>query len=656
MNIPFLSLFQKARDRFRPSAPVSPVVVRAVPVEKPSSEKLSKTVLPNSTRTMTSRDLIDVTANSAAARSSVGSTTRNTAGTSRGLPPAVALALEPKVERTISVQLSDILSEIPSGYAKPAESLEPSRRILLKASEIEKGMATGKPTVSLAAVYEQIPEIFLRSVPSTELMHLPLPYDKVLEQFSSARVRGDQERDHTVPQVETPILQVTLEDTKRFGTTMEPLQTSSLPPIKVEMASASSLAAAEPENAVREVVPPPRARSTIPLSVAMPSTPEPSPVKSAPPTRIPFKLPPNGTGESASERVPASSGPPVPTRPPARNPFKISPPSDALRPRKTLVPGTERTQSAEDPATACKQSPADDIKIAIPLLPILQTIPPFQLNGDVSIVPPDARIEFPFALIQPQLVTGRLAIAPRVFQAAMPVNFRELLIVDPSETPILLPLQEVLKNIPDAALQVRPDQEQIETGEIIETPFSIKAREDAERFKTEAKPMPKATEPLPAEVEATVPNDKIDNEKIDIKKVESPAEAAPVEKKLDAKEVVARARALEGVTGCSVTFADGLILAGNFPDEFAVEGLCAVAPSLLQRIEKHMVDSKLGGLTAMTLHGDKAALSFFLSGNICLTALHAVAELAVETQSQLSEMVKELSQTYAQPEPTNVDH
>ena len=40
------------------------------------------------------------------------------------------------------------------------------RRILLKASEVEKGMASGKPAVSLATIYQQVPEIFLRTIAS----------------------------------------------------------------------------------------------------------------------------------------------------------------------------------------------------------------------------------------------------------------------------------------------------------------------------------------------------------------------------------------------------------------------------------------------------------------------------------------------------------
>src|SRR5205823_363370 len=128
------------------------------------------------------------------------------------LPPAVALALEPMVERVIALELADIAAQIPPDYIKPIESIDGSRRILLKACEVERGMASKKPAVSLATVYQQVPEIFLRSIAPTDVAQVQLPFEKVLEQFTSLHVRGDQERHQAVPQVDTPFLKVTLED------------------------------------------------------------------------------------------------------------------------------------------------------------------------------------------------------------------------------------------------------------------------------------------------------------------------------------------------------------------------------------------------------------------------------------------------------------
>src|ERR1700682_3622046 len=174
MTIPFLNLFKKAKIRFSPrtvaAAPVS-TASRRVVVEKRPEERLSKTVMPNATKTLVAPDPF---------RTASGAQTGG-----RDLPPAIALALEPKVERAISLQLSDILEHVPGGYVKSAASFDANRNILLSALEIEKGMANGQPTISLASVYKQAPEIFLRSIPADDATQVPLPYDKVLQQFQS---------------------------------------------------------------------------------------------------------------------------------------------------------------------------------------------------------------------------------------------------------------------------------------------------------------------------------------------------------------------------------------------------------------------------------------------------------------------------------------
>jgi predicted regulator of Ras-like GTPase activity (Roadblock/LC7/MglB family) len=586
MSIPFLDLFKRASARLFPvwTSCSSPRAV-ALPVAKPSGERLSKTVLPNMTRKVAASRPLRV------APGTVGFDTTSTSPRSRELPAAVALALEPKAERAISLRLSDILDQLPSHYLKPRERFDSNRTILLKASDVEKGMASGRPTVSLAGIYEQAPEIFVNSLSPTDSTVVPLPFDKVLAQFMSLQVRSDQVRDHLGPQVETPFLQVTREDTERFRTS-----TSAAPP------------------------------------------------------KIPFHLSPNGTGAPASEGVPALSGPPVPTavlEAPARIPFKVTAPCNDLRPKFIRVPGMEpepRTGSPTKPSPA-KESEA---KIALALTAVLEEVPAFQLTGSPSMVPEDVRVEFPLSLIEPQLATGRVVVSPKVLQNAIPEIYRALLRVDPVETPVSLPLWEILKNLPATVLRMRDDQEEIVLKERIETPFSIKADEDAKRFQAGAEPVPKVSGQSPEQAQL---EEKIDRQGEDLSAVTSANE-----EKLDAKSVVARANALPGVAACAITFADGLSLAGNLPPELAAEGLCAVAPSVLQKIDKHMVGVRLGPLRAVTLHAGKSPVTFLMHGNICLAALHAGDELPSDSRNQLATMVEELSRTYSQPEPAHVDH
>jgi predicted regulator of Ras-like GTPase activity (Roadblock/LC7/MglB family) len=654
MTIPFLSFFQKVKDQVLAKMERSVVAPKLVaPLEKPSSERFSKTVMPNATRTLPPQDPFEMAARSSAmgsqmpsasAVASASSTPRTiafgattpAAASLRDLPPAVALALEPRVERVIALELADIAAQIPADYIKPIESIDGTRRILLKASEVERGMASGKPAVSLATIYQQVPEIFLRSIVPTDQVQVQLPFKKVLEQFVSLQVRSDQERHQAVPQVETPFLKVTLEDNSRFGTTIEAVETSDLPPVRVESATAEAFAAAEPEAAGNGCVQHPGSENT-----------------SAMPTRIPFKLSPNGTGGPAPESVPASSGPSVPTSFPSgpastRIPFKMTAPSDDLRPEhEPWLTAESLAASAETPVAPATESKAE-VKITLALKPILQGLSPFQLGGDPGSVPAEAQIELPFSLIEPQLATGRIIVTPEVFAAGLPEEYRSLFKAGEAAD-VMLPLDEVLKNLPTASLRMREDQEEQEAGANFATPFSAKAEEDAKRFNIAGTAIAKPIVTLVAAEEeaqaAAVPVRK----PFDLPPRNPLQVALETDEKLDAKGVVAHVNKLAGVKACALMFGDGLSLAGSLPAEYETDGLCAMAPSLMQRIEKHMVETKLGALRGMTLSCVKGAVTFFMHENLCLAALHASGDLASEVREKLARVVHELSRKYSHP-------
>ena len=693
MTIPFLSYFKRGKSngaaKQKAAAPVLP------PLEKPISERFSKTVMPNATRTLAPQDPFEMAARAttlqipgaatavapAAARTVSFSPNSSAMAAQRDLPPAVLLALEPQVERVISIELGDVLGEMPEGFVKPAESIDTTRRVLLKASEVEKAMASGKPTVALATVYQQMPEIFIRKIDPADTSELKLPFNKVLDAFANMHVRADQERAHAVPQVETPFLKVTLEDNETFGTRTEPLETFELPPVKMQPPTAEAFAAAEPEVA---------AEARLKMS------PPPSTNGSNQPKRIPFKLSPNGTDAPAPESVPASSGPSVPsplpsplapaphapetrdpevapslgsaapaTKPPVRIPFKmvVPPPSIEEEPKPKPEPWlTKESLEAKDasseqkvePPVASEPARAAEVKISLPLLPILKSLPPMQLTGDPSCVPPDVRLELPFALIEPQLASGRISITAKVFEVSMPVSFRGLFQAGPGAVDVVLPLQEVLKNLPGSSLRMRDDQEEQDAGQNFATPFSAKAEEDAKRFNVPATPVakPVAQEPV-TDPEPTVVAEVAESTTATEEAGRSPRTPLQValntDEKLDAKGVVALVNKIPGVKSCAILFGDGLSLAGSLPEELATDGICAMAPALMQRIENHLVDTKLGLLRGMTLSCVKGAITFYMHENLCLAALHAELDLPSETREKLSRIVHELSRKYSHP-------
>ncbi len=949
MTIPFLDLFKKFSAKRAGAAEEAPAeVARPYPVApaKPSTERLSKTVMPNTTRTSTaSTDFFKAAGDSSPNIRAAGS---------RALPPTVALALQPKVERAITLPLSDVVQSMPVGFLKPAEQFDVNQAILLKASEIEQGMADGKPAVSLFSIYEQVPDIFVRNVRPDDATQVSVPHAKVLEQLRKMQVRDDQETEVAVPQVDTPILKVTIEDTERFGTKLPVITTSAHPPVKVEPATAKAISSAEPEPAAKEKLVPPPASHAAAVSMASPKiTPRPAAPDPVAPTRIPFKLPPKGTDESASERVPASSSSSVPpsaapaVQPPAtRIPFKMTPPSDDLKPKLQIVPG----MAAADIKKPEEAAPSG-AKISLGLRAVAQNMPSFQLHKPADSVAADARFELPLSLVQSQLASGRVAVPVKTFRDALPEEYQSMVVIDAGEAPVLLPLQEVLKNLSVDALKMRDDQVVESVAEGFETPFSIKAAEDARRFSAELEsgktsdevpaveakkesapapieskpaavdpvaktrpepgpvlklppivPPPKSPAPVepkveskaaaPAKIEAAPvkpayelkplpskpvtpvapvaagkpdvppatpapaiklnveakpaapvpkiavpvettsakPEPKIEklqpspkiaplapasindeqssksspaplkissapklepktepavrNEAVpaeplklaqkpvapaavklmptapaparpdasqplmqenpvpsqvpaepnvagapvalkissgpnapasesatgpakrepaqpnksaqaapfspvsatpfplaarepdqDLAKAAAPSAAAAApkvevrapEKPLpkaapktevnsNAKTVVEEASRLHGVSAATILFDDGLALAGKLPDDVQAGGLCAVAPSILKKINRHTVDTKFGPLASMTLDWRDSQLTFFMAGAVCLGVLHSQPVLPAETHGRLTALTGELSRTYAQPGDKHVDH
>src|SRR3954465_11842827 len=132
MTIPFLSYFKKGKGSPAVKEKAAPVQPVTPPLEKPISERFSKTVMPNATRTLAPQDPFEMAARAttlgvqmpgiattAGPRTVSFSPNSSAMAAQRDLPRAVALALEPQVERVISIELQDVLGEMPEGFVKP---------------------------------------------------------------------------------------------------------------------------------------------------------------------------------------------------------------------------------------------------------------------------------------------------------------------------------------------------------------------------------------------------------------------------------------------------------------------------------------------------------------------------------------------------------
>src|SRR5262249_62142718 len=111
----------------------------------------------------------------------------------------LARALERKVERTISLRGAELIDVVSIGFIKPVEILDTNAVVSLKASEIEKGMTEKHPMISLPSLYQQVPEIFLRSVRPDDDTRIELPSNNVLDQFQAPHVPP-----HHLPQPALP--------------------------------------------------------------------------------------------------------------------------------------------------------------------------------------------------------------------------------------------------------------------------------------------------------------------------------------------------------------------------------------------------------------------------------------------------------------------
>ena len=329
MTIPFLDLVKRAKEKFEGRhRPTGPAPLPSVE-NKPESDKLAKRVMPYAVRTMTP----EPTAPALAAASVIAArripATRPPVGTLGDLGPSAGVSVEPCGERTLSLALSDVITQMPDGYLKPHESFDTTRRVTLKAAEVEKGLAAGRPSILIAAIYQQAPEIFLHTVQPSDTAVVVLPAQKIIDELSRLRVREDQTAEPMMAQVETPFLKLMVEESAKFGTTVAPFTTTELT-LLIEP-SASKPAATQPAPASPPIQPPPAVRP--PVAPATSRTIPPPPIGTVPSqdgstSRIvtpgapaedkPEKSLLIGTGGSAFPRVPASSGPPVPpAAPPA---------------------------------------------------------------------------------------------------------------------------------------------------------------------------------------------------------------------------------------------------------------------------------------------------------------------------------------------------
>ena len=127
------------------------------------------------------------------------------------------------------------------------------------------------------------------------------------------------------------------------------------------------------------------------------------------------------------------------------------------------------------------------------------------------------------------------------------------------------------------------------------------------------------------------------------------------EEDLDAKAVVRHVCQLPGVTGCAVMFADGLRLAGNFPEGDA-EGFSAMAPPFFKRSGSFANEALLGALGGITLYTDQGLVSFFMHDDICVSVRHSGRGFQPGVREKLGVVTRELARMYSSEKSADSGH
>ena len=521
-------------------------------------------------------------------------------------------------EVTVTLEVGDFIDRLPPTLLSGG-AVDRRQPVEFLSSELYSDLTKGRASVPASVIYAKCPELFSRPVSETEDAEVTLPLAKLVEQLTPAlQTRADQVAEENVGEIETPFLQVAMEDSTRLptaaGTTAgaipsaKPLPTAptsaELPPRpphrtgQIQTISAPRVPLSEPmpsaptAQSIGPINPGKRPPSTVRASVAGgkirlsgPTVPNRISLTLGPaippPPAVPFGVPilNNDLPPSATQRI-ATSMPPLPTAAtspshqvtkktqriqippislrspanpsasPSRSPvappsvpvqtspvtvrqnngdaepanpvvFRSSPPAPlSVKPMpNSFAPPPARPGFPPPafpampplnltPAPAPAPTPvADDRKIILGLSAVLRGLSSSLLAVEPSSVPADVQVSLPFALVEPQMRTGRVSVPRAVFIEALPEGHKDVLDAEADLPDVPLPLQEVFQNLPSNALTMRADQTEEQITHLYPTPFSQKAEEDAQRLGVGEIPSgasPVANAAPAAEPEATI--------------------------------------------------------------------------------------------------------------------------------------------------------
>jgi hypothetical protein len=281
---------------------------------------------------------------------------------------------------------------------------------------------------------------------------------------------------------------------------------------------------------------------------------------------------------------------------------------------------------ATDPLPDEAASAPTEPTISLQLQPILKMLP---LNLEQPtlrpIVDSDAKIALPLKLIQPQLSSGRVVVKAATLLEAMPENIRTALSEIDSGAKIPIPLEEIFRNLPSDAIKLRGDQVVEHPGEVLPTPFTEKAQEDAKRFaelgvRTLPAP-PMAPDIGFARLNAIFVTDE----------------------RLALPSVLEKIAQLPDIKACLLTTDDHRIIGGSLGNERLDHGVPTLIPGLFDQSKSKLSEEGLSPLQTITWSCQDEQISCFGQDNVYLAVLHGPRPFKPGVREKIFRVLAELA-------------
>lgn len=409
------------------------------------------------------------------------------------------------------------------------ESMPGDQPVALPLDLLRGSMQQGRPALRLSQIYMACPFLFTRQVQPAEDLEIVLPFQKVKRMLESGAtaaspftaVAPPSRMDSPFATAGSPFVQnggphvaaaspfaVRAPEPAPQNEVLSPFSADALAPLespatpqnpfqRMEAASAPPRPATSPFHLVTPVAAPaqPQMPTVPPASVpVMPMS-----------TPSPFAAAGNGNGKARTAPVAVRTevdGTDVnshaPLSAPAPFPVTTEPPPSPLapaRPEPAMVPG--RTPTGSVPAGG---------EIRVSLLALLRDVTAEDLGFDPTAVPAHVEAVLPLDAVTPQLATGRVEISVEELRHGVEDRFRPAFARANPGLRFVVPLSEIFRSLPPAAIPAPHAAEHIPISTSpFQTPFALKADEDANGGAPALPPLVAPAPPAPAHPVAQFP-------------------------------------------------------------------------------------------------------------------------------------------------------